>query len=54
MNLLLTCAAIFAVATLAFPAGLALGSALCNRRWAEKCARCQRIVRSSLRDGRSM
>ncbi len=36
---------------LAFTTGLALGSALCNRSWAEKCARCQAIVRSSIRDG---
>jgi hypothetical protein len=36
---------------IAFIGGLYLGSALCNRRWAEKCARCQAIVRSSIRDG---
>jgi hypothetical protein len=25
-------------------AGLLLGSALCNRRWSEKCARCQTLM----------
>jgi hypothetical protein len=24
--------------------GVALGSALCNRRWSEKCSRCQTLM----------
>ena len=27
-----------------FLAGLTLGSALCNQRWTEKCARCQALL----------
>jgi hypothetical protein len=28
----------------AYLSGLLLGSAICNRRWSEKCARCQTVL----------
>jgi hypothetical protein len=43
-HLLLAFVSVFIGAALVFAAGLALGSALCNRRWAERCARCQAII----------
>ncbi len=33
----------FLILSITFLSGLALGSALCNLRWAEKCARCQSL-----------
>jgi hypothetical protein len=33
--------------SIAFLCGVALGSALCHRRWEEKCGRCQRIIHHS-------
>jgi hypothetical protein len=44
MNPVLLFAGILTGSSLVFVAGLALGSALCNRRWAEKCARCQTLM----------
>jgi hypothetical protein len=33
-----------ALLCLCFAAGLCAGSILANRRWSEKCARCQRLM----------
>jgi hypothetical protein len=45
----------FIGAALTFIAGTCLGSALCNRRWAEKCARCQALFdRIHVRPRRSL
>jgi hypothetical protein len=46
MNHLLLAAALFAAASLTFFAGICLGSALANQRFADRCRRCQALYDS--------
>lgn len=44
MLLLATITLYTIAASLIFVSGVAIGSALCNQRWSEKCSRCQSTI----------